>query len=137
MKKVSTLEERLSALLDNSGVVDSAVAEAIGVSRQALSSWRTGVRSPKESAINSLADYFNVDPVWLMGYDVPQTPVTAHGQQIEPSRPPDYIPKTPEARTLAVGLDRMTPEKRELAMKMVQLMFDQVDLWEDSNGTKT
>lgn len=74
MKKVSTLEERLSALLDNSGVVDSSVAEAIGVSRQALSSWRTGVRSPKETAILALADYFKVDPVWLMGYDVPPTP---------------------------------------------------------------
>lgn len=72
MKKVSSVEERLSALLDGIAQSDAAIADAVGVSRQALSSWRTGVRSPKMSAIVLLANYFCVDPIWLMGYDVPQ-----------------------------------------------------------------
>ena len=129
MHDVSSFEERFSLLLEQSGMTETALAEALGFSKQAVNFWRRGIRSPRSSAIKKIAAFFNVDVVWLMGYDTEPEPT--------PDKPPDYVPKTPEARTLAVGLDRMTPEQRERAMKLVQLMFEQADLWEDTDGTKT
>lgn len=131
MKDISSFEERFSALLEWSGKSEAAVAEDLGFSKQAVNFWRHGIRSPRSSAIKKIADYFHVDVVWLMGYDVPQTP----GSTIERGEPPDYVPKTREAKILAVGMDKLSPEQRERALKMVQLMFEQADLWEDSDET--
>ena len=130
MKHVATLAERLSMLLESDPRSSTRIAADIGISKQALSYYRNGDRSPKASTALRIANYYGVDVVWLMGYDVPQRP------EPTPEKPPDYVPKTHEARTLAVGLDRLTPEQRERALKMVQLMFDQADIWEESDESK-
>ncbi|MGN0776043.1 MAG: S24 family peptidase [Candidatus Ventricola sp.] len=51
---------------------DSDKAKLLGVSRQTISAWRTGVRSPRQPMIEHIASVFNVSIQWLMGFDVPQ-----------------------------------------------------------------
>lgn len=70
----STFEQRFSELLDSLPGNDSDVAAQLGVSKQRLSSWRTGYRSPKKDMIEKIAMTFNVSIPWLMGLDVPRTP---------------------------------------------------------------
>ena len=72
MQLVSSFEARLNSLLGLIGKSDSAVAADLGISKQAISNYRNGLRSPKASIVVQLADYLGVDPVWLLGYDVPQ-----------------------------------------------------------------
>lgn len=48
------------------------LAKKIGLSKQAVSTYITGVRSPKQPVIQSLASALNVNESWLLGYDVPQ-----------------------------------------------------------------
>ena len=50
------------------------LAEIIGMSKQTISAYTTGARSPKRPAINAMADALGVNPLWLMGYDVPKFP---------------------------------------------------------------
>lgn len=69
-KKVSTFQERFSQLVDESGKSLLKLSKDLHVSNQALSTWRTGQRSPKEPTIIAVADYFKVNPQWLMGFDV-------------------------------------------------------------------
>lgn len=69
MAKISTFQNRFVNLLNNSGKTDAVIADELGVSRQALSSWRNGHRSPTRSMIEHIADSFHVDVSWLMGYD--------------------------------------------------------------------
>lgn len=71
--KVSTFKERFSELFDEEGQTGTDLAKQLHVSRQTLSAWKTGVRSPKEPTVIAIAQYFNVDPAWLMGFDVVKT----------------------------------------------------------------
>ena len=71
MNKISELSSRLSsAIKDYSSTTK--LAEQIGMSKQAISSYTTGVRVPKRPVIESLAKALGVSPLWLMGYDVPK-----------------------------------------------------------------
>ena len=69
-KKISTFQERFSQLVDESGKSLLKLSKELHISNQALSTWRTGVRSPKEPTIIAVANYFNVNVQWLMGFDV-------------------------------------------------------------------
>ena len=68
--KTSTSTERLRELFDSDSRNDSAIARELGVSRQTVSSWRTGVRSPKKPMLVKIADTYHVSIEWLMGFDV-------------------------------------------------------------------
>lgn len=69
-KKVSTFQERFSQLVDESGKSLLKLSKELHVSNQALSTWRTGQRSPKTPTVMAVADYFGVTFEWLMGFDV-------------------------------------------------------------------
>lgn len=73
MDKISDLPSRLSELLAES-MSATQLAEIIGMSKQTISAYTTGARSPKRPAINAMADALGVNPLWLMGYDVPKFP---------------------------------------------------------------
>ena len=68
--KVATSTERLNELFNSDARNDSSIARALGVSRQSISSWRTGVRSPKKPMLIKIAEAYNVNIEWLMGFDV-------------------------------------------------------------------
>ena len=69
MEKVANLSERLSAAIKEYSSTTK-VAEQIGMSKQAISAYTTGIRTPKRPVINALAEVLGVSPLWLMGYDV-------------------------------------------------------------------
>ena len=70
LTKVSTFQDRLKTALGNMTATD--LAKKIGLSKQAISTYMTGVRSPKQPVIAALASALNVNEAWLLGYDVPQ-----------------------------------------------------------------
>lgn len=47
------------------------LADAIGVSRQAITMWETGQRIPDTVTLKKLADFFNVTTDYLLGRDNP------------------------------------------------------------------
>ena len=69
-KRVATFQERFSQLVEESGKSLVQLSKEIHMSNQALSTWRTGQRTPKEPTIIALANFFNVNVGWLMGFDV-------------------------------------------------------------------
>ena len=69
---VTTFKERLSDLCHESMRTDSELAKELGISKQTLSAWKCGTRSPKGPTIETIARYFGVHVDWLMGFDVPQ-----------------------------------------------------------------
>ena len=68
--KVATSQERLNELFDSDPRNDTAIADALGVSKQTISMWRHGTRSPKKSVLIDISKQFNVSIEWLMGFDV-------------------------------------------------------------------
>ena len=46
------------------------IAKNLQVSKQTISAWRSGVRSPKKPTVEAIARFFDVNIEWLMGLDV-------------------------------------------------------------------
>ena len=57
-----SLGEALQAHRQQSGMTQEYVAEALGVSRQAVSKWETGAAEPSTSNLLALAKLYGVDP---------------------------------------------------------------------------
>ena len=87
---------RLKQLIQETGVSQRQVAEAIGLSEPALNHYINGRREPDIATLIKLADYFGVSIDYLVGRDVPEERpmsdkaiMTANGQNItlDPSKP--------------------------------------------------
>lgn len=68
--KVSTNQERLNELFDSDSRNDSSIAAELGVSKQTISAWRSGFRSPKKPMLIKISEMYHVSIEWLMGFDV-------------------------------------------------------------------
>lgn len=69
---VSNFKERLIELCSTSPMSDTEISKSLGISKQTLSAWRCGTRSPKGPTIETIARYFGVQVDWIMGFDVPK-----------------------------------------------------------------
>ena len=82
------------------------LAAIVGVSVATVSDWETQKKSPKGERLRKLAEYFNVDPLVILGVEQ------------------GGAPKTPEARILARGIDQMPERDRIKALQFMQMMFE-------------
>lgn len=108
MKLVSSLPNRLAEALAGSSA--TALADAIGMSKQAISTYVTGKRNPKRPVINAMADALHVSVLWLMGYDVdkeaaPLSAPSGHDLKIG---------------TLMALLDQIPDEKLDVVIEMLK-----------------
>ena len=90
MEKVAELAERLNEAIKDK-TTTTKLADQIGMSKQAISAYTTGVRVPKRPVINALAEALGVNPLWLMGYDVGKYTNIVSSVQPLPKR--DRIPR--------------------------------------------
>lgn len=111
----STFEQRFSELLDSLPGNDSDAAAQLGVSKQRLSSWRTGYRSPKKDMIEKIAQTFNVSIPWLMGLDVPRGPFNDSLDPIATVTKSYRNPPGTVNRSSKPGLQVFTPQPRTIS----------------------
>ena len=91
------------------------VAAFLGVSPATVYRYENGDISKLPSKfIKPLAEYLCVSPSWLMGWneEPPDDPVTD-------------VPVTRESRIISEGIDRMPKERREQALKILQVAFSE------------
>lgn len=117
--KITTNQERLIELFDSDLRSDSAIASELNVSKQAISAWRKGIRSPKKSVLINIARMYNVSIEWLMGFDVPKNPLSMNLQLFSSGTPIS----SSEAMIISGGVDSMSKEKRQQALKLLQIAF--------------
>lgn len=60
-------QDRFRQLCIESPLSDTAIAADLGVSKQTVSAWQTGARSPRQPMIVTIAQYFGVSIPYLMG----------------------------------------------------------------------
>ena len=63
----SPFASRLRKLLSDTKTTQPMLAEAIGVSRQAIGQWKDGNTLPDIVSLGKIADYFNVSADYLLG----------------------------------------------------------------------
>ena len=71
MKKQSNFAERLTLLMELRNITKSDIAKICGIDRSNITRYCNGEYQAKQDVIYKMAAKLNVNPAWLMGYDVP------------------------------------------------------------------
>lgn len=72
-EKISNTSKRLQELMDMFDIKQSDIVAKTGITKSALSNYIHGTREPRQDQISKIADPYQINPAWLMGYDVPMT----------------------------------------------------------------
>lgn len=67
---VDNFSNRLRRLMLEKGVKPQEVCNATGINKSKLSNYRSGKYKPNQATLMLLADYFNVDVAYLLGYNI-------------------------------------------------------------------
>lgn len=66
---MSKVSERLKEFMETHGVRQQDIIDKTGISSSCISAYVNGIREPKADKIGLIAQAFNVDAAWLMGFD--------------------------------------------------------------------
>lgn len=70
MKLVATTSQRLKEIMLDKNIRQIDLAHGCKMPKGTISNYVKGRRIPKQDALKTLSNYLNVNPVWLIGYDV-------------------------------------------------------------------
>ena len=116
MKPIAEFSERFSQLIE--GMSYTKVGADIGVSKQTISAYVNGVRNPKKPTIQAIAAKYNVNPAWLIGYDVPKY-IEKPIPNIEEGLLKD-LEKDPTRLALVKWLCKLTPDQLQRTVDLLQ-----------------
>ena len=120
-QKVTTFKERLNDICESSDKLDIDIARDLHVSKQTLSAWKIGTRSPREPMIITIAEYFHVSVDWLMGFDVPMRPDNEVFAQAIPVR--NFTNE--EAKSIEMFLE-LSDDARARIENMIRFEYEQM-----------
>ena len=109
--KVTDSKHRLLELMSAYDITQQDIADKTGINKSAISMYVNGNRIPRQDKVSMICDAYNLDPAWLMGYDVPmerRNPAVAgslHG-------------------TLISKFSKLSDRDQEIVMNMIDSMLD-------------
>lgn len=81
--KESNISQRLQELMEMYNLKQADVVKKTGLDKSTISYYLSGKREPAQDNIFTIANAFDVNPAWVMGYDVPMQNTNArHTQNI-------------------------------------------------------
>lgn len=81
------LKDRLKAARKRANKTQAEAARELGVTPQAVSQWERGESLPEAGRFISIGNFYETDPVWLLGGDDGQIPAPLQQQLEEAARP--------------------------------------------------
>ena len=114
--RVDTCGNRISKALSLRNMKQSELCTLAKIPKGSLSLYLSGAYSPKQDRIYKMAEILDVDPVWLMGYDVPMQ---------REKKTPDTI-KLTEGEEMLLDLFRSVPvEHQQMVLDMIKIALKQ------------
>lgn len=102
---------RIAKALSIRGMRQADLCEKTKIPKSAISQYISGAFEPKQDRIYLISQALNVDPVWLMGYDVPMEKKA----QPEEKKAPTTEQQLSDGEKLMLELFRRIPEDRQSA----------------------
>ena len=102
------------------------MAEKLGSTKQVLSRYERGERVPKITMAAKFAEILDV-PLNVF--------VEEDGTSEMFFEPKEQAPQSREAKIISEGIDKMSPERREQALKVLQAIFTDIFDGSDDRGT--
>lgn len=100
---------RLGLLRTERNLTQDQLAEIAGVSRVSYTRYENGTRLPKAAPLLKMAEFFNVDPAYLIG-------------DTEERRPPQTAGKETECATM---FERLTSEEKKQVETFIKFLLSQ------------
>lgn len=69
--KISNSSTRLKELMNILEITQADICKKTGLTKSVVSMYVNGYREPRQDKISQISDAYNLDPAWLMGYEVP------------------------------------------------------------------
>ena len=101
--RVEPCNKRLSQALSIRGMKQAELCNRTKIPKSSLSLYLSGSYEPKQDRLYEIAKVLEVDPVWLMGYDVPMEKETL-----------PTVDELTEAERLMLEIFRRIPKDRQL-----------------------
>lgn len=70
-KLVSNIPKRLHEIMNKLNISQADISRKTGLPRSAISMYLSGQRTPRQDKISQICEPYNINPTWLMGYNVP------------------------------------------------------------------
>lgn len=110
--RVEACSERLKKALSIREMKQAELCNRTNTPKSSLSLYLSGAYEPKQDRLYEIAKVLDVDPVWLMGYDVP----------MEKKTPPTVKVNLTEAERLMLDLFNQVPEEsQEMVLDMIRI----------------
>lgn len=117
--------ERLSNLMDTYNETIYTIGELLNLSPATISRYSNAGMAPKITTIEVLANYFKVNPAWLMGYDVPRELIIDESStKVNKSNELDIFTQAAHLVGHEGPLTEEQKEKIELAIKIALAKHD-------------
>ena len=117
------------------GILAKQLAIEIGVSTATISDWEHGRKNPTGARLKRLAEYFNVDEGFILGYGTEKPGLFVPDETIEKSQTEQIVdrllkqlqgkPRTQEAEIISVALDKMPKSERVKALNMLKAVYSE------------
>ena len=118
---------RIKTMRKSRKMTQADLALAINQSQSSITMYETGRREPDFETLEALADTFNVPLSSIVADDMPE-----YDRLMLPII--HTTASTSEARIISGGIDKMPPEKREQALKIMQAAFvEYADYFKEEN----
>lgn len=84
MQTIDSFKNRLAKALSINNMKPVELHEKTGLSESLISKYLSGIAVPRQRKIDILSEALDVDPVWLMGYNVPLKKISFNNKQVFP-----------------------------------------------------
>jgi transcriptional regulator with XRE-family HTH domain len=114
--------QRLSTALNRKGINQQQLADMSGVSKHSISQYIHGSHTPSNISATKIGTVLDVNPMWLMGYDVPMTDDQSHQYYInqKTAEIAQELFNNPDLRILFDAARDAKPENLRLAAEMLR-----------------
>lgn len=113
---LESCSKRISKALSIRNMKQSELCEITKIPKSAMSQYLSGAFEPKQDRLHIIAKALDVNPVWLMGYDVPM--------DREQKNSPSELQLT-EGEKMLIDLFRLVPEeKQRMVLDMIRVALN-------------
>ena len=111
--RIESCSSRLAKAISIRELTQTELSKASGVPKSSLSLYLSGAYEPKQDRLYAIAKALDVDPVWLMGYDVPM-----ERQKKSPSASKEL---TDGERLLLDLFSQVPEESQQMVLDMIRI----------------
>lgn len=108
---------RIAKALSIRGMRQSELCEKTKIPKSAMSQYISGAFEPKQDRVFLISQALNVDPVWLMGYNVP---MEKQDQPAEKKSSPTELQLSEGEKVLLDLFNRVPEDQQQLVLQMIR-----------------